>query len=219
MDRKAIINKVNIKLNEVIPLGEELEVIDTSALAKPLDIMINDILDEATETLLLLAPIHHLNVVRLTPKPYVDDNTEYNIRISDDNVATVILPKDYVRLSYIMFPCWRRPVTNFYNQNDYMAVLQKNIYLRAKYDKPVVVLVKNDKSKYFECYSVEKTNANLTGFELFYVNKQSPESISDLLIPVLVSIAAVKVATIINKQNIVAILNEEIKGLINALNQ
>jgi hypothetical protein len=191
MDRKTIIQKVVIKLDEVAPFGEGLVVSATNIDTKPIEKYVDEMLDESTNELLLTLPTHLLPNSKMT----ISDQ----ITITD-NIASIKLPADYLRLGYVNFPSWERPVKQTITESSPTYSLQKNEYTRGGLAKPVVVIKKDATlKKVLECYTVTDDNTNTTGGEVVYVKLTTPDNLPDNLIPALIMLCATKVLNIIGQ--------------------
>lgn len=185
MTRADIISIVKTKLDEFTPFSEELVVSPSNSLVKPIEAHIDQFLDHETiEDLILQAPLQTLSF---------DAIPDDNITVSD-GVATIVIPSDYTRLGMIQFALWERPVTTVIAELDPQAKLQLNKYTRARYAKPVVVLVGESDGKKLRCYSTpDKTGAVAT-----YVKTPALESIPNRLIPAFTWLVASKVYFTLN---------------------
>lgn len=212
MDRKYIVHKVMVKLNEVNPtLGDEL-LSSENINIKPLDIIINDILDEATFELIKIAPIY------LLPLKKFYTNNGANVTITSDNIAIIQLPNNYVRFGYIKFPCWERSVFEALPDTSVEYIKQQNKYIRAGFVKPMVFIRGTD-NKILECYTVANDQDNKTNVDFRYVEKILPEVIPDELIPLLVNITAKKVFLSLLKFDFSVGLEKEINNLLITINK
>lgn len=192
MDRIALINRVKSKIDELSPDDAELVgvVLDDG---KPVDDIIDSLLDESALEVLFKAPIHRLSVVVSTNLAVKDEQRSYT--------GTIELPSDFLRLVEFKMAEWSRPVTVLYDQGSDMALRQSNKWLRAKVNKPVAVLSQRTKvsgdaqsvKHVIEYYSVV-TSHNIDRF--YYIKKDVAENIPDILVDALCWICASKVLTI-----------------------
>ena len=211
MDRRQVINKVLIKLSEVNPQLVEDNVISENINIKPLEIAINDLLDESIYETVKIAPIY------LLPSKSYEPNVN-NVIIDDDGITKVLLPSNYFRFAYIKFPCWERYVLKVLPDISQEYHIQQNRYVRAGYVKPVVFIRENNNHRFLECYTVENTQQNITGLDFKYVEKMMVENIPEQVIPLLVNITAKKTLITMLRFDLAAGLEKEIQNIISLTN-
>jgi hypothetical protein len=209
MDRKTIIQKVTVKLDEYASFGQGLIVSALNVNAKPIEEYIDTLLDECTEELELTVPIHLLPLSKL-------DIT--NLISITDNVATIKLPFEYLKLAYLKFPCWERPINKVISESHPLYAVQKNEYTRGGFAKPVVVIKKEliTNKKLLECYTVQNDTTNLSP-DLAYIKIMIPDQIPDNLVPVLSSLCAQKVMIITGRTDLANIIKGEYIQMIQLL--
>jgi hypothetical protein len=201
MDRKTIIQKVLIKLDEIAPFGQGLVVSATNIDTKPIEKYIDECLDESTGELLLTLPTH------LLPNEKMTISNQVTIT---DNVAFIKLPDEFLKLGYIKFPCWNRPVKQTINESNPIYNIQKNPYTRSGYEKPIVIIKKDiTLKKILECYTVLNDDTNKSGVEVVYIKKTNPDSIAENLVPSLVLLCATKVLSIIGQGNLAQLMKAD----------
>lgn len=138
--------------------------------------------------------------------------------IISDNVATVRLDSDYLKLAYVKFPCWEKPVEETINQSHPKYKLQKNPFVRGGYSKPVVAITRDyTNRKFLECYTVEDDSVNIAGCEVLYVKKSNPEALPDNLVSALTTLTAAKVLGTWGKTELKKIADEEYLRIISLL--
>ncbi len=205
MDRQHIINKVLIKLNEVNPQLNEDIIKSDNINIKPIEIAINDILEESTYEVCQISPLYLLTV-----KKYTDTD---NVTINNDGIAKIILPSNYFRFGYIKFPCWERPVFDILSDSHPEYKLQQNKYLRAGYIKPFV-FIRKDINYFLECYTVYNDLTNKNGVDLWFVETPVVENINDKLVPLLVNIAAKKTLISMLRYDLASGLEKDFEKLV-----
>lgn len=122
MERTSIIQKVNLKLDEITPYDSG-EIINTS--------FIDEILDNAVKTLKLKLPLHLCNPI--------------SMGISNGNALSggagyVELPDDFLRLASFKMEEWERAVSIPIREEDPLYGLQQNSILKGGTKKPVVCI-------------------------------------------------------------------------------
>jgi hypothetical protein len=88
MDRQTLINKVTIKIDEISQFGQGLLVSDENINVKPIDKTIDEMLDDATEEMLLQNPTHLLPVSKLTITLLADAYVAETTYDEDDIVSS-----------------------------------------------------------------------------------------------------------------------------------
>jgi hypothetical protein len=141
MERQRIIARVKIKL-------EEFQDIVGQIVENPL---IDELLDETSTELQLLVPRYLLETKELV----FGDSLSSQVT-SADGTGYLILPEDFLRLSYFKMTEWIKPVFVPITEEHPDYVLQHNNYLRGKPAKPVCVLRWDDEQQrmVMEYYSV-----------------------------------------------------------------
>ena len=145
MDRQTIIQKVQLKMDEISPYDSG-EIVNNS--------FIEELLDDSVKTLLLKLPGYLTSPVDMgiaNGTPNTDTKTGY-----------VELPDDFIRLVSFKMTEWTRAVTIPITEDNPLYNLQKNTYLRGKPQKPIVVIrniYDSSSKKILEYYSVNSSHA------------------------------------------------------------
>lgn len=196
MDREGLINSVKSRIDELTASGEPLIVDVGLEDDKPIDVIIEALLDESAKEVLLKAPTHRLKVSSYDVSAIAD--------VSKNYTGTIVLPSDFVRLVEFKMSEWDRPATELYPVGSSIAQRQSNKWLRAKTSKPVAVLSTRaigdvsgiTVSPVIEYYSVNSSHA-VSRF--LYIKTDVAENISEWLQDALTWICASKVLTIFGK--------------------
>lgn len=125
MDRQTIIQKVQLRMDEISPYDSG-EIINNS--------FIDEILNDSVTTLLLKLPTYLCNPISMGIVEGVDNS---------DGTGYIELPDDFLRLVSFKMVEWSRAVTKPISEDSPQYNLQKISYLRGKPTKPVVV-IRND---------------------------------------------------------------------------
>lgn len=147
MDRQSIIQKVQLKMDEITPYDSG-EIINDS--------FIDELLDDSVKTLLLRLPGY------LCPPTNMGIATGTS---NGDGTGHVELPDDFIRLISFKMSEWKRAVTTPISEDHPLYNLQKNTFLRGGINKPVVVIRNNYNSnssaseKLLEYYSVNSSHS------------------------------------------------------------
>ena len=150
-------------MDEFGPFGQGLLISSGASQIKPIESYIDLALDENCQQVLLVVPYHLIpcsvfNTTATTPA---------NIVIDSNNIATIILPSDYLKLAYLNFPCFERPIIKTITETEPMYIVQKNQYTRAKFAKPVACIKTNTASKkVLEVFTVQNDDTNKIHNEL-----------------------------------------------------
>lgn len=168
MDRVALVNKVKTKIDEISTSDTPLQAI-TMADEKPIDTIIESLLDESALEILLKAPFHRLDIASATPT-ITQDKT-------DTTTGKITAPEDFLRLVSFRMDDWERSVTELSIKGDAISRRQSNKYIRGGQSRPVGVLSKSDKGIEIEYYSTKSTSHKLS--EFLYIKKTSAENITD----------------------------------------
>lgn len=170
MDRQTIIQKVQLKMDEISPYDGG-EVINNS--------FVGEILDDSATTLLLKLPTYLCNPVSMG----IASGTS-----NQDGTGYIELPDDFLRLVSFKMVEWSKSVTKPISEDHPKYNLQKISYLRGKPTKPVVV-IRNDYGdstvaiqKILEYYSV------VTSHDIeraFYIKTDVAENLPDNIIDAL----------------------------------
>lgn len=190
MSRTTLINKVKTKIDEISPDNTVLVDVGVED-EKPLDEIIEGLLDECAKELLLKAPVHRLAVT-----------SGASATITPAGVGLrygyITIPADFLRLVELMMTDWKRPVTILEPQGGYVAKRQANKWLRAGVNKPVAILSTRAAGHVIEYYSID-TNHTISRF--LYIKKDVAENIPSVLVDSLCWICASKVLSILGKSN------------------
>jgi hypothetical protein len=167
MDRPGIIKKVLAKMDELTPFDEGLVVSPDMEFVKPVSAYIDEFLNDAASLILKILPLRVLEHTDIPGKVAIEDE-----------VATIPLPGDFIRIAKVKFTDWKRPVLAAIPDNNPLYKLQSNPFLRAGKVKPVVALAVKDGEASLECF----TTSIKDGAELKYIAKALPEQLPDDLI-------------------------------------
>lgn len=170
MERVSLVNKVKTKIDEISTLDTPLQQI-TIADEKPIDTIIESLLDECALEILLKAPFHRLPITSGTSSVSADKDTV------DTTTGTISVPEDFLRLVSFRMDDWQRSVTTLAIKGDAIARRQSNKYIRGGKARPIGVLSKTDKGLKIEYYSTFSTTHTIS--EFYYIAKASAEEITD----------------------------------------
>lgn len=142
-DRKWIINRVSVRIDEFIPPAQRT--LSGTASESPVE-TIDDELDFAALEVLRKAKeelIHY--VIETEKKMFVGDDvndTPIPLIINDDLIATVVCPENFLRVVSIKTSGMKRDIRNFHNPDDptYRRV-NANQYTGGNYIKPSAFVV------------------------------------------------------------------------------
>jgi hypothetical protein len=161
MLRKDALLKVKIYIDELTPFDAGEISVAGDILPKPVDNYIDALLDEATDSVRLLAPLH-----RLSKKNLPDDVVITTRPLSDSIVYyTLPLPEDFLRIACISMSGWRRPVAEAVAEDSEAYKLLRNPHTTAGASKPAVVVTGHR----MELYGSRVPGATLVNKE--YVHK------------------------------------------------
>jgi hypothetical protein len=136
MLRKDALSKVKVYIDELTPFDAGELSVAGDILPKPVDNYIDALLDEATDSVRLLAPLH-----RLSKKNLPDDVVITTRPLSDSIVYyTLPLPEDFLRIACISMSGWRRPVAETVAEDSEAYKLLRNPHTTAGASKPAVVI-------------------------------------------------------------------------------
>lgn len=184
MDRDRIKGRVKIKLEEVSEAAGQI-------VENP---MIDEILDETADELQLLVP-RYLLESEITA--YNDEDVDHVVR--HDGTGYVVLPTDFLRLSYFKMSEWTKPVFDAISEQHPDYVNQHNLYTRGKPAKPVCVLRYDAVlgSMILEYFSVTVGNAVVHTVEsAAFILRKLAEDLQDDLVDPLTWLVAGKVLQI-----------------------
>ena len=170
MERQAIIQKVQLRMDEISPYDSG-EIINNS--------FVDEILNDSARTLLLKLPVYLCQPVSMG----IAEGTS-----NADGTGYVELPDDFLRLASFKMTEWTRAVTKPISEDSPQYNLQKISYLRGKPSKPVVV-IRNDYGdstvaikKILEYYSVV-TDHDIE--RALYIKEDVAENLPDIIIDAL----------------------------------
>lgn len=168
--RLSIINYVKAKLDEIIPEGEGVifNLSEATNISNPLDLLINAHLDESTKDVILSAPL-----TVLFPKgASISSVNQY----PDNKTGFVILPADFLRLSFFKMSDWKRGVTIPITPQDPKYKKQSISFRRGTPSAPVAVMTWTDvagtSKRILEYYSIDTSHSV---DKLFYI----PETVAE----------------------------------------
>lgn len=159
MDRSALIRKIQIRMDELTPIGENI--------THPFENSINSILDESHRQLLSECPVHLLTVKDIS------EDVTYDLTGS---IAYVKRPNKFLRLVRFKFSDWINPATKFITQDHPEYKIIENGVIRGGKVNPVVVLIHKDLVRCFACYQVSTDNSKQY---LYYIEEGEIEDLDD----------------------------------------
>ncbi len=184
MNRKALINRVKVRLDELTPFDEGLLVALPAADIKPVEAYIDDKLDESAKEVLLRVPLHKLSPERVVSPTAITVG---------DGVGYVDCPADFLRLYSFKMEGWQREVEFPISEGNPNYKLQRNKHTRGGIAKPVVVIShRKTEAKQLEYYSLPDGVEHRVE-KFLYVPVTVAENLADNLIDLLVSVCARKV--------------------------
>jgi len=164
---------VKSKIDELTPFDGGLTLITApgNLANNPVEIYIDQFLDESAKETLLEAPQHVLPMQAFTTVAY---------DIPGKN-AKITLPADYLRVGTILFTSWERPVYSATYPGDPSYNKQFNQYLRAGKARPKATWISEANVGKLICYGVEYASGN----NLYYVKLLLAEEMPDILLDAL----------------------------------
>ena len=171
--RSALSAIVKSKIDELTPFDGGLSLITAPGNTgnNPVEIYIDQFLDDSAKETLLEAPYHVL-----TSTAFV--TIVYTLALYK---ALITIPADYLRVASIKFSAWERPVYRATYPGDPEYSRQFNTWLRGGKAKPVATWISDGGAGKLVCYGV----VSATGNELYYIAKSvaesTPEKIHDAL--------------------------------------
>ena len=170
MDRVALINKVKVRIDEIAPADTPL--IDVGiADEKPIDMIIDSLLDESAIEVLLKAPFNRLDITQGATSVTVEQDSQIK------TTGRLKVPQDFLRLVSMRMGDWQRAVTDLSLKGDIISQRQANKHLRAGIARPVGVLTKDASGVVIEYYSTFEDPHKVV--EFLYVGKKTAEQITD----------------------------------------
>jgi len=185
MTRADIIAAVKVKLEELTPFSEGLVVLSSSTDVKPIQSYIDKTLNEASDEVRMLLPLHML------PADVISGTVTVT-----NGVGVLPLASDYLRLYAIKAPEWAREVNRPISVENPEYLLQSNPHTRGKSQKPVVAINRTTTGRILELYTV--ATAELT--KQLYVKQVVAETNPDPLVPYIVLMCAIKVCDIFGEK-------------------
>lgn len=147
MIRQELINEVKTKVDELS--ASDAKVIPFSIYnGKPVDTLVDGLLDECAREVLLNAPARLLEGSSFPVSP-VNEN---------DGSGYFHLPVDCIRILEFKMKEWKRAVTEFADAGSDVALKQGNVFLRGGVCKPVCVFGHRDGHRVVEYYSVKRSH-------------------------------------------------------------
>jgi hypothetical protein len=206
MTREAIIDAVKAKLEEFSPYGSGLAVLSDSGDSSIRD-YIDSVLDEAADEVRLLLPLKFIAGSHLLAGGV-------QMYVSADNVGTILLPSDFLRVHTIRHWSWSGSVHKalFAEHPDY--VLQKNPYTRGKCMRPVVVVDDDAASKVLALYSV--SSGDLVSD--LYVSRRVAEACEAGVLPYIILMSAIKVSDILERYDSAKAFRQEMSEKLQLVN-
>jgi hypothetical protein len=200
MDRDQIIQQVKMRMDELSPFNDGLIVYAASpaeelAHTKPIQYYIDATLDESNREMLLVAPLNHIPLVDFDFGTLHADISVVN------NIGRFTLPDDFLRLGWLKFNVWERPVFDTISNNDPNYKLQLNEFTRGGYGKPIVSVTKYPPSriKILEMFTISDTDKT-TGVGAYVAEEPvGNDTVPDILVPALSWLTAGKVFQIMEK--------------------
>jgi len=171
MTRSGIKDIIRSKMDELAP-GDQ---ISGSPINKHIDIE----LEEATNWLLMNAPLY------LLPKEPYEPSVAQKKLIYDSGSknAYILVPSDFLRLAYLKFQDWEKPVFNLITEEHPDYPIQLNPYTQAGKSKPIVAHIYynppsvGEYDNYLLCFSAEEDVD-----PILYIKKQKAEALNDKLV-------------------------------------
>ena len=157
MNRSEIINKVKTRIDEVS--SSDSLIIDVGIEDnKPIDEIIDEVLDGSILEILSSAPLHYLPIKKADITTSVNETDSVSVAGYSiiKNIATFELPSDFLRLARLKLDSWKDYICDFTDENSAIARRQRDIYLRATTELPVAVRRNNT----IMAYSVPSSSAN-----------------------------------------------------------
>ena len=169
MTRPELSDIVKSKIDELTPFDGGLVLITAPGNTdnNPIKTYIDQFLDESAKETLLEAPSHVLPLTSFTGIVYDLPNSK----------ATIPLPLTYLRVGYIKFSSWTRPVYNALYPGDPEYIKQFNRWLRGSKARPTATWLSEAGVAKLICYGV---TAN-TGNEAYCVLETLAENMPDKL--------------------------------------
>jgi len=202
MTRAQLISAVKVKLEELTPFAEGLVVLASESDVKPITSYIDVTLDEASDEMLMLLPLHLLTPT-IIPAAMA----------GAAGIGYLVLPADYLRLYALKVDTWAREVNRPISTDNPEYKLQSNPHTRGKSQKPIVAInYTAGAGRRLECYSVEAGTPVVE--KKLYIKKIVAEDNPENLAIYLIYLCAIKVYGIIERADMAKVLAEELSNLI-----
>jgi hypothetical protein len=181
---------VKSKIDELTPFDGGLALITATGNVanNPIEIYIEQFLDESAKETLLEAPIHVLPLTAFT-------GIVFDLTIKK---ATIPIPITYLRVGIIKFSSWARPVYRALYPGDPGYENQFNPYLRAGKAKPKAIWINESGSAELICYGVESN----TGYDARYVAETLAENMPSKLVEPMTWHCAFQVLQVFDKDKL-----------------
>lgn len=193
MEKVALVNKVKTKIDEISTSETPLQAI-TMADEKPIDTLIESLLDESALEIQLKAPFHRLTITDATNSvsPKADE--------VETTTGTIAVPDGFLRLVSFRMSDWQRSVTELAIHGDAISRRQSNKYIRGGISRPVGVLSRNGSGMVIEYYSTKATTHTVK--EFLYIKEAKATTITDnQMIEAMTWICAGRVLSILGNTN------------------
>lgn len=151
LTKTEIYNKVRALLDETAENDADFILTDKDSTE------LNAIIDEVA--LLSVRNVHLGAPYWMLDGETVSETDLKDFKVGDDLVATLSLPKEFLRLVKVKLPSWSAPVTKVITEDSPEYRMQANKYMRGTAAKPVcaLVLLAND-TRGLELYSATETD-------------------------------------------------------------
>ena len=166
MNRNDIISAVKARLDELTPFQESGALLEEQGLTKPVEQYVDDLLDEATDTVRLIAPERRM--MSRSFKAYwdgEDGRDEFGDVFEAEELggSSIVyyrlkVPDDFLRIAEVRMGNWDRPCLSITLEGGEGYKLLRNPHTTAGPSKPAVVVC----GGYLEFYG-----SRVSGVELF----------------------------------------------------
>jgi hypothetical protein len=184
----AIVKK---KIDELTPFDEGLALITATVNVanNPVDLYIEQFLNESAKETLLEAPVHVLPMTAFA-------SITFDLTLKK---ATITIPtSSYLRVGIIKFASWERPVYRATYPGDPDYNKQFNIYLRSGKSRPRAVWINDEGTPKLVCYGVESN----TDYDARYVGITWAENMPSKLIEPMTWHCAFQVLEVFDKDKL-----------------
>jgi hypothetical protein len=162
-----IIDKVRLKLDEIgVNESEMMEALEDNS---NLDSVIESYIKQAYEYVMTNASLSLLDG---------NDGSTISLAVSDDLVATVALPDDFMRLINIRLSSWKSSLSNLITEDAPEYRAQSNKWLCGNPECPVVAMVHTKDGRKFELYKASSKDDKLSAFSYIPSLGESSDSVS-----------------------------------------